>query len=102
MSNLTDAYEAAEARKEAALGADSMVSMPGDLQRRAVFLGFDIDHDELTEVVERVGYFFARLSASTDFIPLNKVMGSAWVDGFLIGLLLGKSTDKPTQDDATS
>ena len=98
MSNLTEALEAAEQRKEAVLGNEALVNMPSELQARAVFSGFDINHAEFNEVVERAGIFFASLAASTDHLSLHQVIATAWVDAFLTGLLYRSDTDKPTSE----
>lgn len=94
MTLLTEAIEAAEARKVAALGDDVSGLAVGDssLQSRAIFSGFDLDHDELTEMANRVGIYFnaALLEGMMGPRPL---FSAAWTDGFLIGLLLASSLE---------
>lgn len=93
MTLLTEAIGAAEARKVAAFG-DGVSGLVGDdpLQSRAIFSGFDLDHDELTEMANRVGIYFnaALLDGMMGPRPL---FSAAWTDGFLIGLLLASSLE---------
>lgn len=93
MTRLTEAMETAEARKVAAFGDDASGLVGDDpLQSRAIFSGFDLDHDELTEMANRVGVYFnaALLDGMMGPRPL---FSAAWTDGFLIGLLLASSLE---------
>ena len=91
MSLLTDAIEAAEARKNAAFGeADhASIELPESFHRRAIFSGYDLDDDELTEVAERAGYYMARIAANGD-LPLHTICSTTWIDGLLVGIMIDK------------
>lgn len=82
-SRLTRAIEAAEARKTAAFG-DVVGVVEGQQQGRAVFSGFDIDFEQLTEVSNMAAMNFSGLASG---IALGPLFSMAWTDGFLIGLL---------------
>ena len=86
MSRLAQAMEAAEARKQAALGgeANGLVYSDGELQDRMLLGGFDLDYDELSETATRVADYFAHMAL---MVGLRSLFTSAWVDGLLTGLL---------------
>lgn len=98
MTTLTDAMQAAEDRKTAALGEaeDDTVTLPSEFQRRAVFSGFDLDEEELKEVAARAGSYMAKLAAMSD-MPLSQVFATCWTDAFLTGLMVNSVT-KPTSE----
>lgn len=82
-SKLHRAINAAEARKQAAFG-DVEGIVEGFQEGRAVFSGFDIDFNQLTEIANAVGLNFSGLASG---IALGPLFSMAWTDGFLIGLL---------------
>lgn len=91
MSNLEDACEAATQRKQAAIGENASLRHPTEFMARAVFSGFDIDHDELNAIARRVSYFFAALTIED--MAVHEATASSWIDGFLVGLMLGSQSE---------
>lgn len=89
MTVLGDAIEAANARK-AAIGLpeshSQIVFSESQSDDRAVFSGFDIDYDELVNVVETAGAFFTMQACGEH--PLIPLFRAAWSDGFLTGLMV--------------
>jgi len=57
---------------------------------RRIFVGFDIDVDELWEVRSVMGQGAAALTFAG--IPAVEVGGTAWIDGLIVGLILGEKT----------
>lgn len=94
MSVLTDGIEAANQRKLAMGLFDSdtdesmIVYSESEFANRSAFAGFDIDYEELCSTVANVGMFFLSQTAHSD---LPTLFQSAWVDGLLIGLMIGKN-----------
>lgn len=90
-SILEQAFADAEARKNAAVGERSGAEavQPTKLQRRAVFSGFDIDGEELDNMIERCGYFFAGFASSAP-VPLHEAFATCWADALLLGMMIGK------------
>ncbi len=96
MSILTDAIEAAEARKTAVLGeaTEPAYQIADDFQRAAILGGFDLNMDELNEVAARAGLYFAQFIAGSD-IPLKQNCSLTWMDGFLVGLMVTQVAKEP-------
>jgi hypothetical protein len=94
MSLLTDAIEAAEARKTAAFGETdhATIELPEAFHRRAIFSGYDLDDNEMLEVSERAGYYMSRIAANSD-LPLHTVCATTWIDGMLVGLMIAKLSE---------
>jgi hypothetical protein len=86
---LQAALEAADERKRAVLQdpPDGIHLTAGDLQDRAIFLGFDIDYTELVEISHRAAALYAHQAMTLPLVPLFL---SCWVDGLLIGLFAAK------------
>lgn len=96
MSTLTDAIVAADERKSAAIGdaEGPVVYTGGDFSERAIFSGFDIDHDELIDVSRRAASLFANQAMN---LPLLHVFMCCWVDALLVGCMIGsRSLSSPT------
>lgn len=90
MTRLTDAVDAVEARKESALGTDQSGLVTGDNgQSRAIFSGFDIDFDELTEMTERVAIYY-NAAVQEGMMGIRPLFSSAYIEGMLVGLMLAK------------
>lgn len=88
MISITEAIEMAEARKQAVIG-----DTPGYLRHsgseandRAIFSGLDVDYAELAHVAGNIG---PSLAAQAVYMPCGALIAGAWVDGLLIGLLMG-------------
>lgn len=99
VSRLEDAAEAAEARKLAALGDDTVGVLTADEQQsRAVFSGFDLDFEELNATSARAGTFFAEMVANTE-MSLRTIFTLAWTDAFLLGLMVASLPPTPSESD---
>ena len=87
---LADACEAAEFRKQAALGldddAESAMTFTTEAQTRAMFSGYDVDYAELQKISERAGRFFAWYALM--MVPMRIAAQAAWTDGLLTGIQL--------------
>ena len=109
MTVITDAIEAANARKLAA-GVPELA--PGEPNRlhfsedemddRAVFSGFDLNYNELVRVVEAAGTFFTMQACGEH--PLIPLFRASWADGFLVGLMVRNNVaphhEPPGSDDS--
>lgn len=90
MSVLEQAIKAAEKRKESAgitapePGAQSLVMSTGADVDRAIFSGFDIDYEELTNWIMNQTAFFFTQSGSRGLVH---TFSGCWADGFLTGLM---------------
>lgn len=93
MSVLSNAIKAAEARKEAIglseFHGGTIQFSKGEQEDRSAFSGFDIDYDELVEVVETAGSFFTMQACGE--LPLIPLFRACWADAFLVGLMVSKS-----------
>lgn len=96
MSHLREAIEAAEERKQAAFG-DAVGIAAGEFEGRAIFSGFDIDHDELNEIAIRAGQVFHSASFNGETGP-RLLLSSAWTEGFLVGLMYGLTPPPGNED----
>lgn len=102
MTKLEAAIEAAEARKAAALGDESVGFVTGDnAQSRAIFSGFDLDHDELTELASRIAVYY-HASVHEGMMGIRPLFSSAWIEGLLVGLMVNTLPDaQPQQEGPT-
>ena len=92
MSRLEDALEAAEQRKEAAFPEGTIGVASGEFESRAIFSGFDVDHDELNRFATLAGNVFYAALMQGDIAPRH-AFSAAWTEGFLIGLMFTRETD---------
>lgn len=84
--------DAADQRKNAALGEPenpNTISIPTQEQRRAIFSGFDLDEDELTDVAERAGSYMANV-ASSGSMTLPQTFATCWIDALLVGMMVAQ------------
>lgn len=88
MSNLKRAIVRAEERKNSAFPEGTVGLQTGEFESRAIFGGFDIDHDELNNVSSMAGSLFHTASLQGD-LGLRPLFSAAWTEGFLVGLMLG-------------
>lgn len=92
MTRLEGAIDAAEQRKEAAFPEGTIGVAFGEFESRAIFSGFDVDHDELNRYASLAGnVFYAALSQGN--IAPRHAFAAAWTEGFLIGLMFTRETD---------
>lgn len=89
MTPLEEAIDAAEQRKEAAFPEGTIGIASGEFQSRAIFSGFDIDHDELTRISSLAGNVFYAALLQGDTAPRG-MFSAAWTEGFLVGLMFGR------------
>lgn len=91
MITLHEAIEISEQRKTTIMGEpeDDTIRMQysGSVEEdKAIFSGYDIDHDELVEVVEAMTDFYYRVSAN---VGLKSTFKAAIADALHIGLIKG-------------
>lgn len=94
---LEEAIKAAEARKSASLNTEQvgLVFSDNDFQDRAVFSGFDLNHADLVETSNRIGWYFTQMASN---IGLRPLFTAAWTDGLLVGLLAASLPPDPEPD----
>lgn len=97
MNSIEAALEAAGRRKDAALGERVTAveyHSADEVGARSLFLGFDIDMDELSEVAGRASQFFTALCQQN--VGLRTLFAACWSDAFLVGLLAAQQAASPT------
>lgn len=93
MITLMEACTAATRRKEAALAVEAdddrlLAAEVGDDCFRRLFSDFDLDIEEAKEASDSVATLMALTAATSGHFHLT--FAGAWLDGLLVGLLLGK------------
>lgn len=96
--------EAALQRKMAVTGTEAagdpeIVYSRGEQDNRAMFSGFDIEHDELKGSSLAVGDFYAE---NARLIGLRPLFVSCWCDGLLTGLMLANLPSEPSAPEVTN
>lgn len=91
MLTLHQAIEISDQRKTTIMGQPEddgvRIQYAGSVEDdKAIFSGYDIDHDELVEVVDAMTEFFYRLSAH---VGLKSTLKAAIADALHIGLIKG-------------
>lgn len=100
MGTLMDANAKVEARKIAVFGeahGPQVEDNHADFENAAMFLGLNVDHSEVLEIVPIISLFFARMVIDHDF-PIRYCFGSAWVDGLIHGLFVDRSDQSDRSD----
>jgi hypothetical protein len=96
MASVEQAMQEAEDRKNSVFGEISgyAIDHPDRARARLMFMGFDVDLDELHETSTRVAAFFGPLTQVQGSVELFK---GCWVDGLLTGLLLAQQLHEPIE-----
>ena len=93
MTVLEAAIQAAEDRKRAALGERAgLVAADDPVQARAIFSGFDLDHDELTATANRLSAYF-NAHYLDGMTGIRALFAAAWTEGVLVGLMVAQQRE---------
>lgn len=90
---LTEAVEAANERKQAVglcePGDAGLVFSSSSDDDKAVFSGFNVEYDELLDIISRASWFFTHMAPNMGLRPL---FAGCWADGLLVGLIMGRAS----------
>lgn len=89
---IQEGIDRANKRKQAALGDIANLVHSSEAGDRAIFSGLDIDYQELATTAHAVGVSVAL--GTVQAMPVSAAVATAWVDGLLIGLLMGMEIDR--------